>query len=175
MPKFEMWELTSIWLQAHWFLLQLSGWSFDFDSHFYFAFFIFYFFISFIISRAALHGTWPCTPNYPSLLTQLFHHSPTPPPPSSHCTPNPSSPPITAVPDSWADGGVRSTRSMGGAAHTPSKLLLSDLPPGSGQARGLSAGIHPSPDQPTALTQSMESDLSHRIEFRIEYFKIKTY
>lgn len=29
---------------------------------------------------------------------------------------------------------------MGGAAHTPSKLLLPDLPPGSGQARGLSAG-----------------------------------
>lgn len=40
---------------------------------------------------------------------------------------------------------------MGGAAHAPSKLLLPDLPPGIGQARGLSAGTHPSPDQPTAL------------------------
>lgn len=40
---------------------------------------------------------------------------------------------------------------MGGAAHAPSKLLLPDLPPGIGQARGLSAGTHPSPDQPTAF------------------------
>lgn len=54
---------------------------------------------------------------------------------------------------------------MGGAAHTPSKLLLSDLPPGSGQARGLSAGIHPSPDQPTPVYPiSMEPDLSHKIK-----------
>lgn len=68
-------------------------------------------------------------------------------------------------PDSWADSRVRSTRSMGGAAHTPSKLLLSDLPPGSGQARGLSAGIHPSPDQPTPVYPiSMEPDLSHTIK-----------
>lgn len=123
---------------------------FDFDSLFYFVTFFF-----FSISHAALHGTWPRTPNYPSFLTQLFHHPPTP----THRTPNPSSPPITDAPDSWADSGLRSTRSMGGAAHTPSKLLLSDLPPGSGQARGLSAGIHPSPDQPTAPTQSLWSQI----------------
>lgn len=97
------------------------------------------------------------TPKYPSFLTQLFHHFPPPPPPSypSHPLPLPSPTP----PTTWADSGVRSTRSMGGAAHTASKLVLSDLPPGSGQARGLSAGIHPSPDQPAAPTQCLWSQI----------------
>lgn len=48
---------------------------------------------------------------------------------------------------------------MGGAAHTPSKLLLSDLPPSSGQTRGLSTGIHPSPDQSAAPSQSLWSQI----------------
>lgn len=84
------------------------------------------------------HTQMPIRPN--SII------SPTHPPhPSIHCTPQ------THLPSRCkprADRSLRSTRSMGGAAHTAGKLVLPDLPPGSGQARGLSAGTHPSPDQP---------------------------
>lgn len=142
--------------------LVFLGWSlcFWFTHSFLLVFFCCCF--SFIVRHAALHGTRPRTrsplpphpsqPHHPPLLHMII-----PPPPFRT--------------DSWADGRVRSTRSMGGAAHAPSKLLLPDLPPGIGQARGLSAGTHPSPDQPTTPPSpvplprhSGSSDLSHGIK-----------
>lgn len=130
-----MWKLASIWLQNHWFLVQFSGLSVALILIHTFILLFFFFFSHVSLCFAwylAWHTQLPISPN--TIIT-LPHPSS-----SCHCT---SSPPIIVAPDSWADSGVRSTRSMGGAAHTPSKLILSDLPPGGGQARGISAGIHP--------------------------------
>lgn len=132
MPK-----LSSIWLQLISYLAEALLW---FGFTLLFCYFFPHHFSCCFAWYLASHTQLSISPN---TIIPSFPHSPTP---SFHCTPNPCSPPITAAPDSWADSGVRSTRSMGGAAHTPSKLLLSDLPPGGGQARGLSAGIHPSPN-----------------------------
>lgn len=152
-------RFNRLWSSSHWLKLKirrspllhsasgslvLLAEAFAFDSHIHFCLFFFFclFFLcfSFIVRHAALHGTRPRTRSSPPT---------TPLPPPSPFTPPHDYPSTSSRTDSWADGRVRSTRSMGGAAHAPSKLLLPDLPPGVGQARGLSAGTHPSPDQPT--------------------------
>lgn len=152
MPK-----LSSIWLQAH----QLSGWSL---ALIWIHTFILLFF-PLIISRAALHGTWPRTPNYPSLLTQLFHHSPTPPPPPlialpirlPHPSPPPLTPEQTAVSDRRGAWEVQPTRQAN------SSYLTSHL---AADRHGGSVQVY------TPHPISVESDLSHRMKFRVEYLKI---
>lgn len=82
------------------------------------------FFVSLLISFPSLC----CMP--PGLTSPALAHSP-------HLPLSCASSRTSSI---HADGHLRPQRSLGGAAQPPDKLLLPDLSPGSGQARGLSAG-----------------------------------
>ncbi len=120
-----------------------------FDSLFYFVTFVF-----FSISHAALHGTWPLTPNCPSILTRLFHHSPTPLPSHPLPSPTPPTPEQTAVSDRRGAWEVQPSRQANSSYLT--SHLAADRHGGSVQVYT----PHLINQQPPHKI-SMESDLSH--------------